>query len=85
MIVELTYFEINIRKVVEVGGVVDGLDLHGDGGGPLADVVPVDALEPAAVLDILQVPDPLVHLVTEPEGGRGGKDQSWSNIYSYNL
>lgn len=37
--------EVDVGEVVEVGGVVDALDLHGDGGGPLADVLPVDAAE----------------------------------------
>ena len=61
-----TYFEGDVREVVEVGGVVNGADLDGDGGGPLPDVVPVHPLEPGHALDVLQTLDPLLPLVTEP-------------------
>ena len=62
----LTYLQGDVREVVKVGGVVDGADLHGDGGGPLPDVVPVHPLEPGHALDVLQTLDPLLPLVTEP-------------------
>lgn len=45
MYIILTYFEFNVREVVEVGRVVDGLDLNGYGGRPFPDVLPVDAAE----------------------------------------
>lgn len=41
----LTYFEFDVREIVEVGRVVDGLDLDGYGGRPFPDVLPVDAAE----------------------------------------
>ena len=62
----LTYLQGDVREVVEVGGVVNGADLDGDGGGPLPDVVPVHPLEPGHALDVLQTLDPLLPLVTEP-------------------
>ena len=61
-----TYLYGDIWELVEVGGVVNGADLDGDGGGPLPDVVPVHPLEPGHALDVLQTLDPLLPLVTEP-------------------
>ena len=65
-----TYLYGDIWELVEVGGVVDGADLDGDGGGPLPDVVPVHPLEPGHALDVLQTLDPLLPLVTEPAQSR---------------
>ena len=62
----LTDFEIDIWEVIKVGGIIDGLDFHGDSGGSLSDVGPVDPLEPGQRLDVFKVTDPLVHLITEP-------------------
>ena len=67
----LTYLQGDVREVVEVGGVVNGADLDGDGGGPLPDVVPVHPLEPGHALDVLQTLDPLLPLVTEPAQQNG--------------
>jgi len=39
----LTYFELNIREVIEVGRVVDRLDLNRYGSRTFSDVLPVDA------------------------------------------
>lgn len=41
----LTYFEFNVREIVEVGRVIDGLDLDGYSGRPFPDVFPVDTAE----------------------------------------
>ena len=71
-----TYFEGDVREVVKVGGVVNGADLHGDGGGPLPDVVPVHPLEPGHALDVLQTLDPLLPLVTEPARRKMGHNQN---------
>ena len=62
----LTYLQGDVREVVEVGGVVNGADLDGDGGGPLPDVVPVHVLEPGEALDLLPALHPAVAVVTKP-------------------
>ena len=49
--------EVNVRELVEVGGVVDRLDMHWDGGGPLPDVVPVHPFEEAEGLDVVKTFD----------------------------
>ena len=61
-----TYLYGDIWELVEVGGVVDGADLDGDGGGPLPDVVPVHVLEPGQALDLLPALHPAVAVVTKP-------------------
>ena len=61
-----TYLYGDIWELVEVGGVVDGADLDGDGGGPLPDVVPVHVLEPGEALDLLPALHPAVAVVTKP-------------------
>lgn len=70
----LTYFELDVREVVEVGRVVDGLDLDGYGSRPFSDVVPVDAAEeryrrPEFVDAAAGVAQPAVRLATEPGDG----------------
>ena len=49
--------EVNVWELVEVGGVVDRLDMHWDGGGPLPDVVPVHPFEEAECLDVVKTFD----------------------------
>ena len=58
--------EVNVWELVEVGGVVDRLDMHGDGGGPLADVVPVHTFEEGQGLDVVQTLDPPLRIRTKP-------------------
>ena len=61
-----TYLYGDVWELVEVGGVVNGADLDGDGGGPLPDVVPVHVLEPGEALDLLPALHPAVAVVTKP-------------------
>ena len=61
-----TYLHGDIWELVEVGGVVDGADLDGDGGGPLPDVLPVHVLEPGQALDLLPALHPAVAVITKP-------------------
>ena len=49
--------EVNVWELVEVGGVVDRLDMHWDGGGSLPDVVPVHPFEEAECLDVVKTFD----------------------------
>ena len=70
-----TYLYGDVWELVEVGGVVDGADLDGDGGGPLPDVLPVHAPEPGPALDVLQTLDPLLPLVTEPAQQNGSESE----------
>lgn len=70
----LTYFKFDVREVVEVGRVVDGLDLDRYGGRPFSDVLPVDATEeryrwPEVVDAAAAVPETAVWFATEPGDG----------------
>ena len=56
-----------LREVVKVGGVVDGVDLDGDGGRSLPDVGPVHALEVAQRLDLAEVLHPLLVITAKSE------------------
>ena len=61
----LTYFQIHVGEIVEIGGVIDGFDEDRDGGGSLPDVGPVDAVEPVQHLHILDRLDSQLHVVAE--------------------
>ena len=52
-----TYLHGDIWELVEVGGVVDRLDMHWDGGGSLPDMVPVHPFEEAEGLDVVKTFD----------------------------
>ena len=65
--------QIDVGKVVKVGGVVDALDRHRDGRRPLSDVLPVNALlEEAHLLNVFETLDPLLSVAAELlDGGLG--------------
>ena len=66
--------QIDVGKVVKVGGVVDALDRHRDGRRPLSDVLPVDALlEEAHLLNVFETLDPLLGVAAELLDGRLGR------------
>ena len=65
----LTESELHVRKLVKVGGVIDGSDSDGDGGGTLPDVVPVNVGEPVQLLHVLYVLNSLVSTFTQSETG----------------
>ena len=65
----LTESKLHIRKLVKVGGVIDGSDSDGDGGGTLPDVVPVNVGEPVQLLHVLYVLNSLVSTFTQSETG----------------
>ena len=57
---KLTDIYLDIRKVVEVGRVVDGCEVDGDGGGSVAEVGPVHGPEPGQPLHVLEAAHPPV-------------------------
>ena len=65
----LTESNLHVGKLVKVGGVVDGSDSDGDGGGTLPDVVPVNVGEPVQLLHVLYVLNSLVSTFTQSETG----------------
>lgn len=93
----LTYFEFNVREIVEIGRVVDGLDLDRYGGRPFSDVFPVDAAEERYGGTQLVYPpatgaQPPVGLTTEPgnrvarlltDGDFGRKAQRFSPVHHF--
>ena len=66
MYCELTESKLHIRKLVKVGGVIDGSDSDGDGGGTLPDVVPVHVGHPVQLLDVFKILNPLIRTFTKP-------------------
>ena len=68
--------EVNVRELVEVGGVVDRLDMHWDGGGPLPDVVPVHPFEEAECLDVVKTFDSPLRI-------RAKSAKKWKFISNY--
>lgn len=74
--VDCRNLEVDIGKVVKVRGVVDGLDVDGNGGWPFPDVFPVDTLEEAQSLDIIQVLDPLFMV-----GSKSVRKNLWKNLW----
>ena len=59
--------EVNVWELVEVGGVVDGLDMHRYGRRPLTDVVPVNTFEIRQSLDVVKTLHPPLRIRTKPE------------------
>ena len=57
---KLTDIYLDIRKVVEVGRVVDGCEVDGDGCGSVPEVGPVHGAEPGQPLHVLEAAHPSV-------------------------
>lgn len=61
-----TPLKVDIRKLVEVGCVVDALDLDGYGSRSVTDVLPVAATEEHLGLNLLPGAEPVFGITTQP-------------------
>ena len=61
----LTEFQLDIRKLIKVAGVINGSDSDGDGSGPLPDVLPVHVGKPVELFHLLYVLYSLISTLTQ--------------------
>ena len=61
----LTELELNIREVIKVGGVINGLDSDWDSSRSLSDMIPVHICEPTQLLHVFNISHSLVSALTK--------------------